>query len=218
MQYMQLLLQIKMDDAEEFYNLEIEKADQDFLKNLGDKKDKNELEKRYREKLKKIHEKYTEAVTQNIFEQRKRLIKPKIKEEKVKPFKVKSQKISLSLLEELRMKSDLFFFKAKINFKNFIDQIIPYRVIILRIKARKFIRRTHSNILLAINAFFSKKKEKILSLYIKIKEKLMAVYGKLASFLVKIKNLFLSLKKIYRGPEKTEENKTGQEEKIETTE
>jgi len=189
-----------MEDPEEFYKEEVEKADSEFLDNLKKGKGGKDLEKKYRERAKKIRAKYDRAIKDLISKQKSKSQKPSPKEKKVKPFKVKDFSIELSWREKLAMRFDLFSFRAKIKIKDLLEKITPGFIIIWRIRTKKFFKRNYQTISKFSEKYFLKKKEQIFSFFKKIKDFFIRLYVNLKAIFAKIKSLFSSIKKIFKKP------------------
>lgn len=210
---MQLLLQIKMEDAEEiehFYEKETENLDREFLKNIKDSKDKKRLKEEYEERLSALRLEYEKRYGEYLRYYKKgpsKKVNKKGEKEKSKQFKVTPLKLKQTKKERASLKYDLFKFRLKIKVKNIFRAITPRFLRILFIKTRMIMKR---DFLTAKNFF---KKE-----ILRIKEKIVSKAKSAGSSAKKIcisiiKKGSLIIKKIIKkiNPEK----KGGEEKKTE---
>ena len=182
---MQLLLQVKMEDAEEiesFYEKEMENADKEFLNGLKGKK-KVSPEKAYKEKIKSIREEYEKRYEKHLQIQKNEILKgkkkkPKNKKEKTEVLKIESVSLKLTRIERLKMKYEFFKFKFKLRRKNFFRRITPKSLLIGFLKNRMAVKRAVSSTKEAAKKTFAKIKETTISVLKKIGAIIKQIYSK----------------------------------------
>lgn len=209
----------KMEDPEEFYKSEIEKADKEFLDGLKGNQDRAESEKKYRDKLKNILEKYEKLFNKYLENQKKQIIETEKKKgtkkrvrEKQEKFEVKSLDLKLSWKEKLRFKIDLFKFKTRIKMKDFLEDNVPFSFIFFYVKTKLSFR----SYMMRFSNYISLLSSNFTSWILKIFEKIKS-YSKKAYLLVK--GIFVKVYKIFvKGKTKEKKKEKNAEEKIENSE
>jgi len=218
---MQLLLQIKMEDAEEiesYYEKEVEKADKEFLKIINEAQNKNakEIEKNYLEKLNSIKEEYKKKYHKYLGQQKtisNKDKKPKKKKEKTKTFKVERANLKLTNKEKLILKWGLLSFKLRIKRKNLYRKVVPKKirvsVFISKIKLKRFFK----SLIAWVNESFFDLKNKSAEKLENIKKTSKETYKKITQAIKSI--LSKILKKLPRKKEEeSKESKKSEDQKI----
>jgi len=216
---MQLLLQIKMEDAEEiesFYEKEMENADREFLNGIKGTEKKINPEKVYKEKIKSIREEYERRYEQYLKIQKNeiqkgRKKKPKNNKEKTEVFQVKSINLKLTRRERLRLRYDLFKFKFKLKRNNLFRKITPRFLLIWSLKTKMATKIAVSSVKGAIDETFTKIKEAFLSGLKKTGEKIIQIYSKIKKI---VSSLFQKVIKKLKFKRKGEKEKQTEDQKL----
>jgi hypothetical protein len=133
----------KMEDIEEienFYEREIEKADKEFLNSIRDNKDLKNKEAAYKESLDRIHEQYQKKYDRYLKIQKENLKnKPRAKAKKEKKETLNITRLDFRKIEKKenkRLKKELFWFNLKMKIKKIRSSIMPKSLIVARLKAK----------------------------------------------------------------------------------
>ncbi|PIN90366.1 hypothetical protein COU60_01780 [Candidatus Pacearchaeota archaeon CG10_big_fil_rev_8_21_14_0_10_34_76] len=133
---------MNIDEVEEKYRSDIEKANADFLNNLNNKV--NDPEKIYKKKLKKSREEYYSQTSKYIEKLKKyKNNKKSFKKEKPKHFQLDDRPIELTKLEKFRFSASLHIFRFKIFAKKKFSKLyyphIAYLVKFSKLKTKMFL-------------------------------------------------------------------------------
>jgi hypothetical protein len=153
-----------IEDIENFYEREIEKADKEFLSGLKQKKDNKDKEKRYKESLKNIQEQYKKKYERYLSAQKEGLSKnkkhPGPKEGKKEKLKTKSIDFKkLDKEEKKRLNKEIFKFKTRLKMHKFYRKATPKFLIITYLKIKFKIRNCSHELSLFASDMNSKVKE-----------------------------------------------------------
>lgn len=133
-----------LDEIEEKYQKELEKAENDFLKEVAGSKDSSAAEKKYTERVKAAQSSYSNAVNSVLAKQKGSLGKVEKKKtlEKNEQFKVVPGNFELTRWEKQKIKWGLFFFKTHFKVRNDLRKKTPnfvsYQYYYWRILIRRF--------------------------------------------------------------------------------
>ena len=189
-----------MEEIEERYKKEIENADSEFLKGLDDKKKMSKLEENYRIRLNNAIKKYEEECLNYLEKEKKRKIKKNSfsDNKKIIKRKIKSFSLKPSFFDKSRIKINLFFFKLRIKLKKILNKMIPLKLMLFYISAKKSAKTAIKDSGNSFQANLHRKKIKIYSTaekeigiillaYSKIKNKVIILYNKLKEIISKKK-------------------------------
>ena len=182
----------KMDpeEIEEFYQKEVEKADNFYLNSIRDsekKLTKKQIKEKYDNMLKTAIENYRKQYDE-YFKSPKKISgneKQEKKQEKEKQFKVEKLNLELNFKEKFKLKYNLFKFRKTIAIKNLIRKIMPIFLSKQILKTKIAI----SEIIGSIKRFFRGVKKHILKIISKISEKIKNIS----------KLIYTKLKKTYKS-------------------
>lgn len=132
---------MNIDEVEEKYRSDIEKANTDFLNNLNN--NVNDPEKIYKKKLKKSRDDYYSQTSKYIEGLKKyKSNKKSFKKEKPKHFQLDDRPIKLTKLEKFRFSASLHIFRFKISAKKKFSKLyyphFAYLVKFSRLKTKMF--------------------------------------------------------------------------------
>lgn len=211
-----------MEEIEERYKKEIENADSEFLKGLEGKKDIAKLEEDYRIRFNNAIKKYEEECL-NYLEKEKK--KAKIKKnsfsdnKKNRKLKIKSFSLKPGFSDKSKIKIALFFFRIKIKLKKIINRILPIKLMLWYISAKKSIKTIIKDSNNSLKASLHRKKTKIYSIAEKQIEIILSVCSKLKNQVVIIYNKLKLISKKKQDEKKEGNEKEGEkkekEEKVE---
>ena len=132
-----------LEEIEDSYKRNCDLADNKFIEGINEKRNFNELEKEYKDKLNNARIKYNGQIS--IYLRKygvatKKIVKNGTKE-KQKRFVVKSGNYELSYFQKARFKFSLIFFKIRFKLRNSIKGNIPnvilYNYLKIKVKVKK---------------------------------------------------------------------------------
>jgi hypothetical protein len=219
---------VDLSNLYENYTKEIEILDKEYLKNITNTKNKNQIQKDYKLKSKQLRKKYQEEYTKTLGSTNKKEISElknldfrlkKIEIEKAKEAQETEPKNTLGKIlkitpinltrtkkEEEKLKKLKSKFRKKIARKKFYREITPNWFSIFKIKSKFYFKRSYQSIKSFIENLILNTKEWTKETYKNIHEKLKATSGKVKKKLITLSRKFKK-KKQEDGKEKTEDQK-----------
>lgn len=160
---------MEIEEIEELYTAESEKAKKEFLDGLDKKKDTKSLELNYKEHLKQAREKYFKLILECSKNNKKKLdkisfakINKKEKRGKVNVFRANTQGTDISSFERERLKSELYLFRFKLKIKKLFDRIYYPHLSLFVIRTNKSIKNLIAKLKKLTKEIFSGMKESFL--------------------------------------------------------
>jgi hypothetical protein len=207
-----------MEEIEEFYKEEIEKADSEYLKKLENKLERKQAEEDYREKLKKIREQYSKKYKGYFLEERKKIRKKELKKSKdnFKRLKVEKFDFSFNFTERLRIKKAIETFRLKRKLRKFFYKITPEKLIYVSIKFRKKQKRFFDWVRKVSEKTFERLKEKTIRLFELVIGLSKKILNKTTGIIKKVLGIIWEVKK--ENKDEVKEAEKPEEKKEESTE
>jgi hypothetical protein len=205
-----------MEEIEEFYKREVEKAEIEFLDALKTGKvSREELEKKYKERLALAKKRYEELNLKFINEQKKiKPKKPKKTKEKAERFIVKHLNLKLTRRERLKLRYDFAVFRLKIITRDFFQGVVPTSLALWYIKKKRNARQNSGKFSNYIRAVYSEFIEAVYDFFKYIGSIALKIYSNTKSFAVGLKGrVSEAIKNIREKRKKLEEEKKQKQEK-----
>jgi len=185
-----------LEEIEDNYRKEIQKADDEFLQGMKDKRPFKEIEEEYKNKLKMSKMNYSNLVKEAIKNNKlsKSNFKKSSKKEKIKPFKVESGRFDIGFIKKISLKLDFFIFKCKFKVRNVLREKTPYIISYNYIKSKIILNKRLSESKEFVNDTLNYIKTEFLRSLSGIKEGIKNISKKLSNFLQSILNKFTKKK------------------------
>ena len=158
-----------LEEIDFLYKKDVETAEKEFTDGIAKKKNISQLENNFKNKLQKSRDKYYSSIQDYLKNQKNsRKITKKSPAEDNLAYKVDDKSTDLTSKEKKRLNRQLFIFKFKIQYKNFIRKFTPDYISFLFIRFKLRLKKI---------------KMKISSLYSSIIDKIKILFEKLTEWL-----------------------------------
>jgi hypothetical protein len=185
-----------MEDIEDYYEEGNEKNNEDFIEELGKKEKIEEVEKKYKDKSKKLRKKYEKEYKNNLEIERKKeieKIKNKTKSKKLtqnEQYESKGLDLELTWKEKVSLSISLISYRFGRKLSDFYEKIVPNRVIYFNYKLKnnsqrifreiiEFIQETSNIIINSLGQFFKAISRFFVLFFTKINEKIKILINKI---------------------------------------